>query len=492
MSRWFLLFFAGALLSVSVRAEPVWSDQVLARVGDLTFHECRLRDDRRLRQVQCARLSVPENPTTPGDERLSLLVVRLPASGAHLAEDPLLALAGGPGQAASESFLWLDRAFAELNRRRTIYLVDQRGTGHSRGQHCDLAGWGTGWVAGEAVDYPALARRCLERFEGEPALYGTAQAVADLEAVRRALELDRWNLYGVSYGTRLAQAYMREHPDSVRTAVLDGVLPLDQALGTDLAVHSQAALERLFERCRSSTDCHKVYADLPGMVEALLAELAASSRAISYRDSQTGERKTLELSRAHLAALIRMSLYNDRVQAVLPPALAQAHRNGDFGLLARMTQRLDLGERLALGMHNSVVCAEDVPFYPEQPAPGSESSYLGETLFEGLRSLCRHWPVEPVAPSFKAPLSSDIPTLLLSGALDPITPPAFAERVGRGLSQSVHRVVPGRAHHVGREGCVPRLIARFVDSAEPDQVGSECLSRLTPAPLWPNLNAPGP
>lgn len=478
-------------LALGASAEPEWSDRVLARVGELDFRECRLEGERRWRHLQCARLSVPE--TGSESDSIELLIVRLPAAGARVAEDPLLAIAGGPGQAASESFLWLDRSLADLNQRRSLYLVDQRGTGHSRPQHCALDGLADKWLGGEATDYAALAERCLEHFRGDPARYTTEQAVADLERVRRALGLAQWNLYGVSYGTRVAQHYMRTHPGAVRSAVLDGVLPLDRAVGTHLALNSQAALEALLTRCERSAPCARAHPELEQQLNSLFRRLESGPVQVRYRDPHSGERERLAFTRTRLAVLIRLALYRDRLQALLPPMLARAARDGDFGPLARLSRRLDPADRLALGMHNSVVCAEDVPFYPDQPEPGSADTYLGTQVFEGLRELCRHWPVPPAPASFKQPLESDIPTLLLSGELDPITPPAFAEQVARGLSRSLHRVAPGRAHHVGTQGCAPRLIAQFVEAGDPEALaGEECLERLSPTPLWLDFNGPGP
>lgn len=463
-------------------------------VAEIEFSDCALSANKLLRYVQCARLSVPENydQPQPEDARVDLLIVRLPATAAQVHDDPVLAIAGGPGQAASRSFLRLDRAFSQLARRRDIYLVDQRGTGQSNPQTCSLDDASVPLADPDPVQLSSLAKTCLQNFKGDPRQYTTEVAVQDLEQVRRALGVSRWNLYGVSYGSRVAQTYMRRFPDAVRTAVLDGVLPADVSLGPQIATHSQAALDALIRQCEQASSCRERFPQLERQITQLLNRLEEEPIDVRYESIREGTWQSLTFTRAHLVSVIRMALYNSDVLSVLPPLIDSAARDGNLVALARLAQRLDISDDIALGMHNSVLCTEDAPFYSESETRGEHATYMGPEFLEGLMALCESWPRGEIGEDFKTPLRSSIPTLLLSGARDPITPPAYGDRLIQTLSNARHLVVPERGHHVGVEGCVPDIIARFVISADPNALSAECLERVRTVPLFLDRNGPPP
>lgn len=468
------------------------TDEVVARVGDLDFRDCALTTRYQQRYVQCASLEVPENYEAPEANRLELLIVRLPATAARTTEDPLLAIAGGPGQAASDSFLWLDRAFQDLAQRRDIYLIDQRGTGHSKAQTCDLSQREDLLLADDRESFRELGRECLTQFQGDPRQYITPVAVRDFEQVRQALDVARWNLYGVSYGTRVAQSYMRSYPASVRTAVLDGVLPAQVNFGPQIALHSQAALDALVSQCQADEACRNAYPDLNTGLNALFERLDTDPVELRYRETRSGERVEETLRRGHLVLVVRMALYNSEVLSVLPPILAQAYRDDDFAALARISRQLDITDQLAMGMHNSVMCSEDVPFIDNVPTDALKNTYMGTQMVEALEGLCEVWPRGDIDAAYKQPLRSAIPTLLLSGERDPVTPPAYGDMLLEGLEQARHIIVPHRGHHVGTTGCMPRVIAQFVESAQPDSLQVNCLNRLETVPVFVNVNGPSP
>ncbi len=413
-------------------------------------------------------------------------------SAARTTGDPLLAIAGGPGQAASDGFLWLDRVFQDLSRQRDIYLIDQRGTGHSNAQTCDLSHREDLLLADDRESFGELGRECLRQFQGDPRQYVTPVAVRDFERVREALGVAQWNLYGVSYGTRVAQSYMRNYPASVRTAVLDGVLPVEENFGPQIALHSQTALDALVEQCELDEACRNAYPDLNAGLNALFERLETAPVEVQYRKISSGHQVEETLRRGHLVSVVRMALYNSEVLSVLPPILAQAYREDDFAALARMSHRLDISEQLAMGMHNSVMCSEDVPFIESVPTEALKNTYMGTQMVEALEGLCEVWPRGDIDASYKQPLRSSIPTLLLSGERDPITPPAYGEQVLQGLENARHITVPHRGHHVGTIGCVPRVIAQFVESAQTGNLRTECLSRLETVPVFLNVNGPSP
>lgn len=491
-----LTFFAvlglsGATQGTDANAPRV-EEPVIATVGELEFRECALTSQHRTRHLECAYLSVPEDHSAPDGHTIDLFIARLPARGSNVSADPLLALAGGPGQSASESFLHLDRQLGDLAHRRDIYLIDQRGTGRSQPQRCDLGSREEALLDFDPEVIQAVARDCLEDFSGDPRQYTTSVAIRDFESVREALGVEAWNLFGISYGTRVAQHYMRRHPSAVRTAVLDAVAPPDLNLGPDIAPLSQAALSMLFDLCAADEHCDGQFPNLQEQVEALLARLEEQPADIEYEDLQAGGIARMQFTQAHLVMTVRMALYNTDMLSVLPPILQLAYQADDFSALARLTARLDISDALYMGMHNSVVCTEDVPFYQPQDREQLADTYMGTTILDTLELICAEWPRGQMDDDFKAPLDSAIPTLLLSGERDPITPAAYAERAQQGLSASRHLIASGQGHGVAFAGCMPRILAQFVDTGSTEGLRTECLNRLESAPLFLNVNGPRP
>jgi pimeloyl-ACP methyl ester carboxylesterase len=273
---------------------------------------------------------------------------------------------------------------------------------------------------------------------------------------------------------------------------MDGVLPAEESLGSQIALHSQAAFDALVAQCEADTSCREAYPNLAAGVTALFERLEASSVEARYRKTSNANLVEETVTRGHLVSVVRMALYNSELLSVLPSILAKAYRDDDFSALARMAQRLDISEQLAMGMHNSVVCSEDIPFIDAVPGETLEATYMGSQMVEALRGLCAVWPRGEVDASIKQPLRSSIPSLLLSGERDPITPPAYGEQVLEGLENGRHIVVPHRGHHVGTISCVPRVIAQFVDLAQSESLQTECLGRLNPVPLFLDVNGPSP
>lgn len=469
---------------------------IIASVGDLAFRECHLSNPERSRAVQCARVSVPEDYASPDGARLSIRVVRLAARNGTGAGTPLLAIAGGPGQAASEAFLHLDQIFPDVARDRDFYLVDQRGTGGSNPQHCDLDDEALMQVESDMGQIRRSTRECLAQFDGDPTLYTTSVAIRDLEQVREALGVPRWHLFGVSYGTRVAQHYLRRHPQVIRTAVLDSVVPATEALGPDIALRSQQALDTLLDRCESDTACSDAFPDLARGLQTLLTELDDAPRHLSYENPRTGALEDMRFSRAHLVGVLRLSLYQSEQLSILPTMLHQAYANDNFTALARTANAIvnQMARTLAVGMHHSVVCTEDAPFFaidgPQLEA--LSETYMGDLVVRALEVTCEEWPAGVMDEGFRDPLTADVPVLLLSGEADPITPPSYAEAVLAHLPRARHLVAPGQGHFVSPRGCLPRLIAQFIGSDGNAKPPADCLDRLQPSPLFVNANGPVP
>ena len=467
-----------------------------ASAATLPLHECRLEHPLRLSSVaaRCAVLTVPEDPETPAGRKIGLFVAVVPALNRRASAAPLFLLAGGPGQAAADLYASYAGAFARTNRNHDIVLVDQRGTGRSEPLVCSYP---EDWDDSEE-SMPELRRAtqaCLAKYGDRVRFYTTSVAVEDLDRVRVALGYAAIDLYGSSYGTRVAELYMRRHPGQTHAVVLDGVTYPEQAIGPDTPLDGERALDLIVARCETAPDCAAAYPDLTAELGELRRKFGPQKEPLVIADPTTGEPLTLEFDRGVFSAALRFLSYN-AVEASLLPALIHQAVIGRAAPMAAETFMLarQVRDQLASGMQNSVVCSEDVPFFHvgEAERQRIEQTYQGADQLDALAEICKLWPKGPVDADLHAPLSSAVPTLLLSGEADPVTPPADAERLARGLTHYRHLIVPGEGHGQLVTGCVPKLMADFLDGAEPAALDASCLQRHHPAPFFVGLTGPSP
>jgi pimeloyl-ACP methyl ester carboxylesterase len=444
--------------------------------------------------AQCATLTVPLDFKDQSGPTLSLAVARIPAQTATPAPDPLVLINGGPGGSGIDLYLQARAAFEPVRRDRDIVLVDQRGTGRSAaGLTCEIPDE-LAFETATAEQLRATVAACLAEIEVDTKLFTTSAAVRDLELVRAALGVEQWNLYGISYGTRVAQHYLKRYPERVRVLVLDGVVPAELVLGPDTAGNAQRALDEVFARCARDAACAGRYAALDAKFAELEGRFAAGSQTVELPDPQTGELDSLDLAQADFQAVVRLMSYTAPTIALLPLVIDEAE-HGNYRPLAAQADILiaTIADSLSLPMHNTVVCAEDAPFFASARIEAERKSYLGESVMTGLTAICNVWPVGVRDEDLKTAVMSDRPVLLLSGELDPVTPPAYAERViAGGLSNARHLVGPGQGHGIAAVGCVPRLIREFLAAPVPADLAADCIEREPPTPFFLGLHGPGP
>ncbi len=464
-------------------------------IGAVAFTRCRVSDRQQINYLhaECGFVEVPEDYAAPAGKTIRIFVLRLRSSAKKPALTPLLAIDGGPGSGASDTLLFGSKKFLDKIRlQRDVFLVDQRGTGKSNALRCPELPDGMDRSDPETI--AAIAESCLESFTSDPRLYTTSVAVRDYDRVRQALGLDQWDIYGISYGTRVALHYTRRFPDAVHTLVLDGVIHPELNLGIDVALESERALQQMLTRCRNSEDCVKAYPELEQGIEKLLTTLKPGITR-TVENFSTGREETFTLTRQQLVGLIRLSLYSPVSATILPLVLHEAYANANFGPLVRRAIQMERAtEAISAGMHASVVCTEDVAFTRTEQVDYAalERSYMGKEFFETLRRLCQSWPDGVRDEDLKQPLRSSTPTLLLSGSSDPITPPAYAEQVAAHLDEHQHIVVKDFGHGVATVGCMPTLIGRFLEKPEELPLDLACLDKLKPDPFFIDFNGPSP
>jgi pimeloyl-ACP methyl ester carboxylesterase len=466
--------------------------------GSIAFAPCVLTHPTHVASVEaeCGRLAVPENPAEPRGRQIELFVARVPAVSLHRQPDALFVLAGGPGMAATTFYTEAAGPLARIHRDRDIILVDQRGTGRSNGLFCNMDDDSL-WRASDAT-LAAAAHRCLEALSrhADVAYYTTSLAVRDLDRVRAVLGYPTIDLYGVSYGTRVALHYLRRYPRHVRAVIVDGVVPPQQALGATLPIDAQAALDRIFARCVADAACHGAFGDPAVSYRALRDALDRRAVTVRVANPTTGEPASFDFTALHLSAVLRLASYTSEQAALLPLALHEAAARGDFGPLASQFLLVDrtYEDALAYGMHNTVVCTEDVPFYGRETIDRArlERTYLGTSQLDALERVCAAWPHGPIDPDFHAPLQSSTPVMLLSGTDDPVTPPANAELVARGLAHHVVVALDGMGHGQLAAPCVDRLMARFIERGAIAGLDVSCARRVRPFPFFTSFDGPPP
>ncbi len=446
-------------------------------------------------QAECGKLTVFEDRQAAAGRTIDLNIAVLPAISRSPEPDPLFFLTGGPGQAATESFVSLANAFERIRQKRAIVLVDQRGTGQSNPLDCPESPEASGDKASDRAAMEGWLRTCLSDLDANPALYTTTLAMQDLDDVRQALGYDSINLYGLSYGTRAALTYLKLYPDRVRSVILDGVVPQDEALGLDVARDAQRALDLLFERCTADRACNAAFPDLSENFQGLMDQLAEAPVAVTFTHPVHGGLETHPYTSVELASTVRLLSYTPETAVLLPLLLHTSASEARFDLLAAQSRLVseDLSHSISFGMNLSVLCAEDFPFMdPATAEQAAQGSYLGNLQYEELAAMCAIWPQGEVPPDFKAPVSVDVPVLLLSGEADPVTPPENAAQVAATLPNSLALTAAGQGHNVIFRGCFPRIAYDFIQSASVASLDTTCVERFQAAPFFLTFSGPQP
>lgn len=460
------------------------------KLGEIDFQPCSLQMSISAMTVsaQCATLKVAENPAQPKGRQIELALAWIPAKG-EAEPDPVFMLAGGPGQSALESYPQLHPAFADVIKKRNVILVDQRGTGKSNPLICKDASGKSAAIEDEAVAELDLgkarqfAKQCVQDLakRADTRFYSTDYAIGDLDIVRQKIGTAKINLYGISYGTRVAQQYAKRFPQHTRSVVLDGVVPNSLVLGTEHAVNLENALNLHFARCTADKICKERFGNPRQKLDALRAQLKTSPMMVTYNDPMSGEPKRENLTLAALATVARMYSYSPMTASMLPLVLTQAAQGNGAPLMAQAEMmNQSLGETMMHGMQLSVICSEDSDDLKEDPA--TADTLIGNSMVGFLKAQCAVWPHSKRAADFRDALKGNVPVLLLSGEFDPVTPPRYGDAVAKFLPNGRHVIVKGQGHNVMPVGCAPKIFARFIDSANAKNLDVKCLDSLAYVP----------
>ena len=453
------------------------------------------------KHITCGYVTVPEvrapsGEGGPGSNTIRLAVAVIHSASNEPAPDPLVMLAGGPGQSALSSFVQILAApgMDGFWEDREIVLVEQRGTRYSEPflqceeihrLELDLLDEDPADEEQEALRLGAWTA-CRERFAGsgvDLAAYNSVENAADIVAVTDALGYDQVNLYGGSYGSLLAQHIMRDYPQRVRSAVLDAVSPLRHKPNMLYKAHAtDRALRLLFTRCEEDTDCNATYPDLEQVYFDLVDRLNVDPATLQLQNLETGEIHDLLLTGDRLLAQTRDLLYLTAVLPDLPGAIYDMAA-GDFSLLELIQSQFMFQLNLANGMYTSVVCSELADFtrsdmadpeglYPEL------ADVVEDLIDEVMLQPCQVWGVDYLGDQVTESVAGDVPTLFLSGEFDPTVPPHLAEVASEKLSSAYLYTFPGVGHSLlSTSPCAHAMMLAFLN--DPTQApDASCLEEM--------------
>jgi pimeloyl-ACP methyl ester carboxylesterase len=453
-----------------------------------------------LENAQCGYLVVPENRSQPNGTTIRLAVAIVPAIAAEPASDPLVHLTGGPGGIAMFDAPAL--IAAGLNRRRDLILMNQRGTFLSEpALTCTSIDEFNRRLLGLPLDteetrkkHVAATRRCRRELAArgiDVAAYNTTENAADFADLRRVLGYDRWNLFGVSYGTDLALTILRDHPEGLRSVILDSTVPTGVVTLPGFWPNARDAFLNLFRACEAQADCNASFPQLERTFTDLVRRLEENPVSTTVPDPRSGAPTTVVLDGGALVNwLVSVSLtkgaFDDVPSWIAELAAGDATRIAEF----RVSQLTPPG-LVAYGLAYSVICREWYPF-----ASGAQVLAEGRDAFPRYpRSVraeppqftyfyddCPVWNVPPAPASFRVPTVSDVPVLLLSGSFDAITPLAWAYAAAETLPNAKVVSIPGAGHFVAPEStCAQSAIASFL--RRPHAPRTDCVAAVLPPPF---------
>jgi pimeloyl-ACP methyl ester carboxylesterase len=435
-------------------------------------------------RLRCGTVAVPRDHARPeaGSFRLAVVIIA-PADGAAT-PDPVLFLEGGPGSPLTDRAARIAGAESRvLAPHRTLVLLDQRASGRSEPALCPGLALREVRLIGQnpapedfAASWRVLVQGCRQSITAQgldPVWFGTNVTVEDIESVRNALGIARWSVYARSYGTTVAMALMARHPETLRAVVLDSVYPPDPLPRTRDQTFS-AALARLFAACDADPACSALHPDLASQYRETMQRLRAFPLQVDLRSVAGAGR--LAFGPVAFASLVNMLLYYPPLLAQIPNVI-QAAQNGDLTAIQPLIAHVVVGYALSsAGTAFAVECRDRAPPPDPQGAAGER------TLVALTPGSCRIW--NTVASPPPLPHDTSVPTLLLSGGLDPVTPPDFATLAATAMGpRAVLVVFPTRAHDIEEfTPCGAGLITRFIGAPDAALDGS-CAAKVPPVRL---------
>ena len=456
-----------------------------------------------LKTARCGQLTVPESRRKPNGRTISLSVAIIPAASANPKPDPIVWLAGGPGD---DAITEIPMALAgDLNRDRDVIFMSQRGTYSARPSlTCDEVDR----FAGETLDMPfdapetgkafakasADCRHRLESLGADLTAYNTIESSADLEDLRAALGIKLWNVFGISYGTDHALTYMRLHPEGIRSVGIDGIFPPSLAGGVSAWTSAGEGIDAVFAACSAQPRCRERYGDIGATFRRLVQQYEENPQTVSVSVPGVAGPVNVMISGG---MLVQWTVSPGTHIAAEVPAAIHALDHGNAAPIATTWAAPRLNPAgigvLGNGLFYGVSCAEWVPYESEESVVAAgqraypmfpNSIHANAPNLQFMRSNCDAWNVPPVDPAIRDVTESSIPTLVIASQYDAQTAPSFAPLVARTLPNSTVVEIPNVAHVAfgspspAANACTHAIVRDFFEVL--NAVDTSCATRVPP------------
>ena len=445
--------------------------------------------------VKCGFVTVPENRQNPNGAKVQLAVAIFKSPHAQHDPTPVVRLEGGPGGPSLDNWAhyFTSSNLADFVFNSDLIMFDQRGTGYSTPSlKCSETlklQYDTLNVHLNATDSERLALQAIQTCHDrllksgvDLNAFNVQENAADVHDLIQALGYKQANLYGVSYGTRLALTTMRLYPSVIRSVVLDSVYP-PQSNRTDLPTSAQRVFNTLFQGCAATTQCATQYPNLDRVFYQLVTDLNANPVHFQTTSIDTGKSYNVTMAGDDFVFVLFSALYASSIIPALPKMIYQVRAN-DYSLLSQIYGEVEFDGNFSDGMFYSDECNEDWSFLTQNSINSSlqgVTAQIQPALKGSLQQeydACHVWNVQKAPAIQKQPVVSNIPTLVLSDEYDPITPPANGRLAAQTLKNSYYFLFPGLGH--GAEyttSCVNSIISAFDDTST-QRPSSACIASM--------------
>jgi pimeloyl-ACP methyl ester carboxylesterase len=441
-------------------------------------------------EVLCGTYEVMENRKVRKGAKIRLNFIILPAWTLDPEPDPVFIFSGGPGQGSTDVVVYYAREYEKLRWERDIVLVDQRGTGQSNRLHCQRIGDPDSAQTYLSDMFPEdYVKNCREELEKKANLrfYDSTTAMQDIDDLRSALGYERINIAGTSYGSYAGIVYMKYFPESVRSAYLTHIAMPNWTYSGSIAPNTEVALERLLTDCAIDPDCAVDYPFLRQQIDQVLNQLKQGPVMVPILNPFTGAPENVAFTYNNFIHCVRSMLYNTGRSRWIPTFVHWA-AEGHFAPIAEYTANhlRGINEDIMDGMFLCVTCTETIPYinYAEARAL-AQGTFMGTYRLEQQKNACDWWVRGEHPADFHEMYMMEIPTLILSGEIDPVTPPQYGEELASYLPNSLHVVIPNAGHEFGTvwEDCFDDVVVQFISQGSVNALDASCVDQQIRPPF---------
>ncbi len=441
-------------------------------------------------EVLCGRYEVMENRRVRKGAKIRLNFIILPAWILHPAPDPIFIFSGGPGQGSADTVVYYAHHYEKLRWERDIVLVDQRGTGQSNRLHCQRIGDPDSAQTYLQDMFPEdYVKNCRKELEKKANLrhYDSTTAMQDIDSLREALGYEQINIIGASYGSYTGIVYMKYFPERVRSAFLSYIAMPSWTYSGSIAPNTEAAWERLLTDCAADPDCARDYPSLRQQLDLVLNHLKQGPVMVPISNPFTSSPEIVAFTHHNFIHGLRSMLYSSSSSKWIPAFIHWAAQ-GIFSPITEYTSDYLrwVNENIMDGMFLCVTCTETIPYINYEEARAlAQGTFMGTYRLEQQKNACDWWVTGDLPADFREMYMMDIPALIISGEIDPVTPPQYGEELASYLPNSLHIIIPNAGHEFGTvwEDCLDDVVVQFISQGSVNGLDASCVNRHVRPPF---------